>query len=231
MRTNYVVTEHGKLNKFFDECKQNKEIACRKYFINEESILEIVYMDITTLEFVPDNFKSLELYRKASEMSPYTYFYVPKKYKDDAVILMHCLKSDGLLLQYCSDDIKRNKQFIRVAVRSNPYAIKYAASELLEDKSFCKDMVSFKDVTIKYFPSFWNDKEIMYPLCRYHREYLKYITEDMQKEIEKLYFQGDPVVAVKKLFPSFDELSWEEEVARIAATSKFGCMFSYNDEE
>lgn len=222
-------TEHGKLNKFFNEYKQNKADACRKYFVNEENILSIVGLDITALAFIPDDFKSLELYRKASELSPYTYLFLPKKYKEDAVILMNCLKRDGHLLRYCPESVKRNKQYVRVAIRCDAYAVKYADAELLKNKDFCKEIISWKPMAIKYFSSFWEDKDIMYPLCRYYKEYIKYLSPEMQAQVEELYYSDEPLNAVHKLFPSEKDKSWDEEVARIAATSKFGCMFTYEE--
>lgn len=208
------------IKEFFDLYKLNKVDACKDFFVNEENILKAIALDISLLEFVPEELRTLELYRKASDISPHTFLYMPKAFRDDTFVLRNILPKVGSYFRYCSDDIKSHPYFVRLAVRGDWYAIKYADEKLLTDRDFCISMIKTKPQCIKYFCSFWNDEKIMLPLCHVYNEFLKYLDNDMKEKYEEKYWREDAFKCVDRMFPE----TWEEGIER-TSKSKFGGMY------
>ena len=150
--------------------------------MKESQILNYLNLDISLLSYLPDF--SLEFYRKVSVI-PYAYLYMPKEAKEDKEIIINTLEKTGCLLKYCPAFVRKSRSYVYMAIHTDAFAVKYADEKLLSDRDFCKLVTDARPVAIQCFPLFWNDKEIMFGLCRKNRSLVSLLSPDLKKEFDK----------------------------------------------
>lgn len=75
--------------------------------------------------------------------NPKSFASLPDEYKSDYVVQKAAVLADGTNLQYCSDELKANRNFVEMAVQSNPDAILYAAPHISDEMLMSKGTLFF----------------------------------------------------------------------------------------
>jgi hypothetical protein len=107
------------------------------------------------------------------------------KYNNDEQIILECIKKNGLLLEFASDDLKNNKDLVKEAIENNKDAFKFIGSDLKNDINFLKEIIHL-DIDLEYIPEKTKNKDFYNMYIKYdHNNYLK-IPLEFKKNIDIL---------------------------------------------
>ena len=132
-----------------------KQDCTQVVFITENRLVsnKVFLIDVLNITSYPLRYKSCRSLIGSDELSrflkisPWSFKYLEEGEKKDTLFIKELLSINGDLLQYLSDDFRKNFEYINIAVKQNPSTIKHILIDDIDwyDDDFIKTM---KDVII-----------------------------------------------------------------------------------
>jgi len=192
-----------------DALKKNRELVLyamgKQCFIKDANSSMVTIT--TPLQFADEVFRSdKEIVLKALSVNPYALKYADDSFKNDRVLVSSLIEDGfGELLEYVGEELKKEKEFVRFAMKNaneQGYIFQYADKSLKSDKAFVLKIMNEHDGEGSIFP---------------------YIDKSLQKEKEVIETAFETANAEWDVFCSVDDSLLKDK------TFVFKSLKKYND--
>ncbi len=113
--------------------------------------------------------------------------YVSDNLKNDKEFVLEAVKSNGYALEYASDNLKNDKDFVLEVVKQDVRALEYVPDNLKNDKEFVLEAVKSNGNALKYASdNLRNDKEFVLDAAKYHSVALQGASDNLKTDKEFL---------------------------------------------
>ena len=149
--------------------------------------------------------------------------------RDDITIMKKAIADNGLNLEFASDELKKNKDFLLSAVEENQDAVKFIPSNFLESEIFVKDLIekvnSVTNTIFELIPEkLKKNKSILIKIA----QKIQYLGQKLEGYFDKNDLQFFSEVVKKNgdfIYFASEKLRDDEELVKVAI--KFGdCSLS-----
>jgi len=143
--------------------------------------------------------------------------------KDNYLFMLPFIKEDGFNLQYASDRLRYDKEFVKIALKENGLSILYASDELLSDKELCIMAVKSNCEAIRYTPMLQNSYYYMSECIRQKGYLIVYASYELKNNKElNLLAMYENVKNIKYLLKHFQK---DSEILSLVNQNK-GYMYA-----
>ena len=128
-----------------------------------------------------------ELYFKAVILNPHLYI-SPRSFKDNKEFALKVCGVNGEALKDFSNEIKKDKDVIGVAVKNDAFhAFKYMAEELKQDKKFILSLIKINTVAFRFCnEELKNNKKFVMAAIKENVQVFNELSEELKKDSEIL---------------------------------------------
>ena len=112
--------------------------------------------------------------------------YASEELKKDKDVVMVAVAQNGLALEYASDELKNDKEVVMAAVTQKGLALQYASAELKNDKEVVLAAVAQNVLALKYASDDLknNDKDVVMAAVAQDGYALQYASDELKKDKE-----------------------------------------------
>lgn len=82
--------------------------------------------------------------------NPYSFINFDYIWRDDKQVALEAILMDGMLLEYASEDLKRDEEVVKCAIDSNIFSIRFAGNNIKDSDSIMIDLVSRNGLLLEY---------------------------------------------------------------------------------
>lgn len=150
-------------------------------FADKKAIIEILHMDSSYNQYLPDTCKDdndiimASVRRKGLNLQ-----FASDRLKQNPEIVRQAILSNGLSLQYAHKNLRISEEFVMLAARQNPQALAFMHSELKHKQEFILRLLKSTTLALKYATSLQDNEEFVSKAVSINGLCLEFVSERLK---------------------------------------------------